>query len=59
MYNKPSKLAHLKYLLEKEKAVRAKEQEFIMELLKDKKLLELENLRLKKQLSNKRPGRAL
>jgi len=50
MYNKPSKLAHYKYLLAKEKEVRAKEQEFIMELLKDKKLLELENIRLKKQV---------
>jgi len=45
---KGSKLAHYKYLLAKEKEVRAKEQEFIMELLKDKKLLELENIRLKK-----------
>lgn len=50
---KGSKLAHYKYLLEKEKKVRSLEQEFIMELLKDKKLLQLENIRLKKQLNIK------
>ena len=45
--------AHIKYQLLKEREVRAKEQEFIQELLKDKKLLELENLRLKDQLKAK------
>lgn len=45
--------AHIKYLLQKERDVREKEQEFIQELLKDKKLLELENIRLKEQLKAK------
>ena len=44
----------LRCLLQKERDTRAKEQEFIQELLKDKKLLELENIRLKEELANVR-----
>ena len=48
---KERKIAHLEYLLRRKNEVNEKQQEFIIELLKDKKLLELENKRLHKKLN--------
>jgi len=39
MANKPNKIAHLEYLLKKEKKMRALEQDYIRELIEDKRFL--------------------